>query len=151
MAFAAATTTTTAPSSAAASPLQSLARGTLRLSFGSLLLHPQSSSASPNWSSPKAVYSANSWAPERSQRKGIWSIRTFGDCGKKKTTCGLLAKALRGDFFSRVSFSGRRRFFSLRREKELSDAALFYFDIVMYVNSPGGSVTAGNISSALYL
>ncbi|RZS17644.1 hypothetical protein BHM03_00049812 [Ensete ventricosum] len=68
--------------------------------------------------------------------------RTFGDCGKKKTTCGLLAKALRGDFFSRVSFSGRRRFFSLRREKELSDAALFYFDIVMYVNSPGGSVTA---------
>ncbi|XP_008808670.1 ATP-dependent Clp protease proteolytic subunit 5, chloroplastic-like isoform X2 [Phoenix dactylifera] len=27
------------------------------------------------WSSPKAIYSSGSWAPDRVQRKGIWSIR----------------------------------------------------------------------------
>ncbi|CAL9109037.1 unnamed protein product, partial [Musa acuminata var. zebrina] len=169
MVFAAATTTTTAPSSAAASPLQSLARGTLRLSFGSPLLHPQSSSASPkkgrrlvcSWSSPKAVYSANSWAPERSQRKGIWSIR---DDLVMPSSPYFPIEAQGGQgpppmvqerFQSVISqlFQHRIIRFGGPVDDDMANiivAQLLYLDavdptkdIVMYVNSPGGSVTAG--------
>ncbi|WOL06691.1 hypothetical protein Cni_G15425 [Canna indica] len=168
MAIAAATTTMPSPS--AASPLQSLARRnpprTLRLAP---LLHPISSSASPmrsrrlvcSWSSPKAVYSAGSWAPDRNQRKGVWSIRD--DLAMPSSPYFPVAAQggqgpppmVQEQFQSVISQLFQHRI--IRCGGPVDDdmaniivAQLLYLDavdptkdIVMYVNSPGGSVTAG--------
>eukprot|EP00262_Sarcandra_glabra_P022090 TRINITY_DN961_c0_g1_i1.p1 TRINITY_DN961_c0_g1~~TRINITY_DN961_c0_g1_i1.p1 ORF type:complete len:342 (+),score=58.16 TRINITY_DN961_c0_g1_i1:138-1028(+) len=111
--------------------------------------------------SPKAVYSDGFWAPEQSFRKGIWSVR---DDLQVPSSPYFPAYAQGGQgpppmvqerFQSVISQLFQHRI--IRCGGAVDDdmanvivAQLLYLDaidpnkdIVMYVNSPGGSVTAG--------
>ncbi|XP_042394499.1 ATP-dependent Clp protease proteolytic subunit 5, chloroplastic-like isoform X2 [Zingiber officinale] len=162
MAITAATTMTTVPAPAA-SPLQSLRRrsppSNLRFSF--------SFSASPNrritgrCTPPKAVYWNGSFDTDRSERRGIWSIRD--DLAVPSSPYfPVMARGEQGPppmmmerFQSVISQLFQHRI--IRCGGPVDDdmaniivSQLLYLDavdptkdIVMYVNSPGGSVTAG--------
>ncbi|MQM19641.1 hypothetical protein Taro_052650 [Colocasia esculenta] len=111
--------------------------------------------------SPRAVYADGSWGPERSSRKGIWSIR---DDLQMPSSPYFPVEAQGGQgpppmvqerFQSVISQLFQHRI--IRCGGAVDDdmaniivAQLLYLDavdptkdIVMYVNSPGGSVTAG--------
>ncbi|XP_074559770.1 ATP-dependent Clp protease proteolytic subunit 5, chloroplastic-like isoform X2 [Curcuma longa] len=160
MAITTATTMTTV-TSPAASPLQSLRRrsppSNLRFSF----------SASPNTritgrcTTPKAVYWNGSWDTDRAERRGIWSIRD--DLAVPSSPYfPVMARGEQGPppmmmerFQSVISQLFQHRI--IRCGGPVDDdmaniivSQLLYLDavdptkdIVMYVNSPGGSVTAG--------
>ncbi|XP_042389775.1 ATP-dependent Clp protease proteolytic subunit 5, chloroplastic-like isoform X2 [Zingiber officinale] len=162
MAITAATTMTTVPAPAA-SPLQSLRRrsppSNLRFSF--------SFSASPNrritgrCTPPKAVYWNGSFDTDRAERRGIWSIRD--DLAVPSSPYfPVMARGEQGPppmmmerFQSVISQLFQHRI--IRCGGPVDDdmaniivSQLLYLDavdptkdIVMYVNSPGGSVTAG--------
>ncbi|XP_072958794.1 ATP-dependent Clp protease proteolytic subunit 5, chloroplastic-like [Typha angustifolia] len=157
-----------APTSPAASPLKSLHKNppkTLRFSFHQTLLSSSSSKKYKNLaassSSPKASYSSGLWAPDRAQRQGVWSIR---DDLLVPSSPYFPVEAQGGQgpppmvqerFQSVVSQLFQHRI--IRCGGAVDDdmaniivAQLLYLDavdptkdIVMYVNSPGGSVTAG--------
>ncbi|KAJ0111071.1 hypothetical protein Patl1_00874 [Pistacia atlantica] len=111
-------------------------------------------------SSPKAVYSGKFWAPEMSYRQGIWSIRDdlqipsspyFPAYAQGQGPPAMVQER----FQSVISQLFQHRI--IRCGGAVDDdmanvivAQLLYLDavdpqkdIVMYVNSPGGSVTAG--------
>ncbi|KAG5231666.1 ATP-dependent Clp protease proteolytic [Salix suchowensis] len=114
-------------------------------------------------SSPKAVYSGEFWAPERSSRQGIWSIRDDVQIPSSPYfpayANGAQAQGpppmVHERFQSIISQLFQHRI--IRCGGAVDDdmaniivAQLLYLDavdpnkdIVMYVNSPGGSVTAG--------
>lgn len=114
-------------------------------------------------SSPKAVYSGEFWAPERSSRQGIWSIRDDVQIPSSPYfpayANGAQAQGpppmVHERFQSVISQLFQHRI--IRCGGAVDDdmaniivAQLLYLDavdpnkdIVMYVNSPGGSVTAG--------
>ncbi|XP_072983200.1 ATP-dependent Clp protease proteolytic subunit 5, chloroplastic-like [Typha latifolia] len=157
-----------APTSPAASPLKSLHKNppkTLRFPFHQTLLSSPSSKNYKNLaassSSPKASYSSGLWAPDRTQRQGVWSIR---DDLLVPSSPYFPVEAQGGQgpppmvqerFQSVVSQLFQHRI--IRCGGAVDDdmaniivAQLLYLDavdptkdIVMYVNSPGGSVTAG--------
>lgn len=154
----------------AASPFKTLPRDppkTLHLPSGIPLLSSSFASSKKfrrlvgTWNSPKAVYSSGSCAPGRSQREGIWSIR---DDLVVPSSPYFLVEAQGGQgpppmvqerFQSVISQLFQHRI--IRCGGPVDDdmaniivAQLLYLDavdptkdIVMYVNSPGGSVTAG--------
>ncbi|WOK96078.1 ATP-dependent Clp protease proteolytic subunit 5, chloroplastic [Canna indica] len=160
---------TTPSSSPGASPLQSLARRNppqnLHLSFRSPPLHLNPSSVPSkkhsrlvcSWSSPDAVCSSGSWAPDRAPRKGVWSIRddlvmpspveAQGGQGPPPMVQERFQSVLSQLFQHRIIRCGGPV------DDDMANiivAQLLYLDavdptkdIVMYVNSPGGSVTAG--------
>ncbi|KAJ0979920.1 hypothetical protein J5N97_015394 [Dioscorea zingiberensis] len=114
-----------------------------------------------SWSGPKAVYSGGLWAPQTVQKQGIWSIR---EDLQLPSSPYFLVEAQGGQgpppmvqerFQSVISQLFQHRI--IRCGGAVDDdmaniivAQLLYLDaidpnkdIVMYVNSPGGSVTAG--------
>ncbi|MBA0859761.1 hypothetical protein Goshw_010406 [Gossypium schwendimanii] len=105
-------------------------------------------------SQPKAVYTGEFWAPEKSSRHGIWSIRDdlqipsspyFPAYAQGQGPPPMVQER----FQSRIIRCGGAV------DDDMANiivAQLLYLDavdpekdIVMYVNSPGGSVTAGNV------
>ncbi|XP_074559769.1 ATP-dependent Clp protease proteolytic subunit 5, chloroplastic-like isoform X1 [Curcuma longa] len=162
MAITTATTMTTV-TSPAASPLQSLRRrsppSNLRFSFSA---SPKNSTRiTGRCTTPKAVYWNGSWDTDRAERRGIWSIRD--DLAVPSSPYfPVMARGEQGPppmmmerFQSVISQLFQHRI--IRCGGPVDDdmaniivSQLLYLDavdptkdIVMYVNSPGGSVTAG--------
>ncbi|KAE8662406.1 ATP-dependent Clp protease proteolytic subunit 2 [Hibiscus syriacus] len=96
-------------------------------------------------SQPKAVYTGEFWAPETSSRQGIWSIR--GDLQVPSSPYFPAYAQGQGPPPMRIIRCGGAV------DDDMANiivAQLLYLDsvdpnkdIVLYVNSPGGSVTAG--------
>ncbi|KAG6504389.1 ATP-dependent Clp protease proteolytic subunit 5, chloroplastic-like isoform X1 [Zingiber officinale] len=164
MAITAATTMTTVPAPAA-SPLQSLRRrsppSNLRFSFSFSASPKNSRRITGRCTPPKAVYWNGSFDTDRSERRGIWSIRD--DLAVPSSPYfPVMARGEQGPppmmmerFQSVISQLFQHRI--IRCGGPVDDdmaniivSQLLYLDavdptkdIVMYVNSPGGSVTAG--------
>ncbi|XP_042389774.1 ATP-dependent Clp protease proteolytic subunit 5, chloroplastic-like isoform X1 [Zingiber officinale] len=164
MAITAATTMTTVPAPAA-SPLQSLRRrsppSNLRFSFSFSASPKNSRRITGRCTPPKAVYWNGSFDTDRAERRGIWSIRD--DLAVPSSPYfPVMARGEQGPppmmmerFQSVISQLFQHRI--IRCGGPVDDdmaniivSQLLYLDavdptkdIVMYVNSPGGSVTAG--------
>ncbi|KAG0502704.1 hypothetical protein HPP92_002776 [Vanilla planifolia] len=113
------------------------------------------------WRSPVAVYSGRSWATNRSTREGIWSIRddlivpSSPYVPRRLQNKQEPSPMFQERFQSVVSQLFQHRIIRCGGpvDDEMANiivAQLLYLDavdptkdIVMYVNSPGGSVTAG--------
>ncbi|KAM0954486.1 putative endopeptidase Clp [Dioscorea sansibarensis] len=113
------------------------------------------------WDAPKAVYSGGVWTPQRVERQGIWSIRqdleapsspyfpveAQGGQGPPPMVMERFQSVISQLFQHRIIRCGGAV------DDDMANvivAQLLYLDaidpnkdIVMYVNSPGGSVTAG--------